>query len=138
MAIVTRTNGDAHGVVHQDVGISGTGIGGIIATGLTKRPTAYKIVATGAGPAAQDLRGEMGPNGAVEAILRVVAQAATITMYQVEDDASGTISVLVEGSGWATDVALRDAVRALGAAAGVGPVDLTLSTAVSTAGFKIA
>lgn len=137
MAIVTRVSGDAHGVVNVDVGISKTGIGGIISTGVAKRPTAFKIMAIGAGGAV-DLRGEMGVNGAVEAILRVVALTTNVIMYQVENTNAGQLSVVVEGNGWATDADLQAAVRALGATVGAGPVDLTQSTVSSAGGLKLA
>lgn len=138
MAIVTRVSGDAHGVVNVDVGVSKTGIGGIISTGVAKRPTAFKIMAIGAGGAV-DLRGdEMGVNGAVEAILRVVALTTNVIMYQVENTNAGQLSVVVEGNGWATDADLQAAVRALGATVGAGPVDLTQSTVSSAGGLKLA
>lgn len=131
MAIVTRVHGDAAGVVNVDVGTHGEGIGGIVATGISRRPTAYKIVAN------VDLRGETVTGGAVEAIFRVVAQKSSMLAYQVEDATGGQVSVLVEGSGW-SDADLQTAVRALGASVGVGPVSLAGTTVSSTGGLKLA
>jgi len=130
MAIVTRVHGDAAGVVNVDVGTHGAGIGGIVATGISRRPTAYKIVAN------VDLTGETVTGGAVEAIFRVVAQKSSMLAYQVENDTTGQVSVLVEGSGW-TDADLQTAVRALGSS-GVGPVSLAGTTVASTGGLKLA
>ena len=129
MAIFTRTAGDAKGVVHVDTGVAGAGIGTIISTGLVRRPTIYKLD-TGT----VDIRGEMGVGGAVEAILKVVATQATIVAYQVEDDNSGEMRVMVEATGW-TASELQVAVRALGASVGAGPVSLS-STTVSAVGLK--
>jgi len=130
MAIFTRTAGDAKGVVHVDTGVAGAGIGTIISTGLVRRPTIYKLD-TGT----VDIRGEMGVGGAVEAILKVVATQATIVAYQVENDNSGEMRVMVEATGWAAASDVQAAVRALGASVGAGPVDLT-STTASAVGLK--
>ena len=92
MAIFTRTNGDAKGVVNVDVGTHGSGIGAIIATGIGKHPTAFKI------DSSIDLRGEMGVGGQVETILRVISTRSTIIAYQVENNDSGQVSVLVEAT----------------------------------------
>jgi hypothetical protein len=92
MAIFTRTNGDAKGVVNVDVGTRGAGIGQIIATGIGKHPTAFKI------DSSIDLRGEMGVGGQVETILRVLSTRSTIIAYQVENNDSGQLSVLVEAT----------------------------------------
>ena len=129
MAIFTRTAGDAKGVVHVDTGTAGAGIGTIISTGLVRRPTIYKVD-TGT----VDIRGEMGVGGAVEAMLKVVATQATIVAYQVENDNTGEMRVMVEATGWAA-ADLQAAIRALGASVGAGPVDLT-STTVAAVGLK--
>lgn len=129
MAIFTRTAGDAKGVVHVDTGVAGAGIGTIISTGLVRRPTIYKVD-TGT----VDIRGEMGVGGAVEAMLKVVATQATIVAYQVENDNTGEMRVMVEATGWAA-ADLQAAIRALGASVGAGPVDLT-STTVAAVGLK--
>lgn len=121
MAIVTRVNGDAKGVVNVD-------FDSMVATGLTKRPTAYKITAP-------SMAAESGVGGAVEAIIRVLTQRATIVMYQVD---TTTLSVLVEATGWTNDAELEDAIQAMGATVGTGPIDLTSATVDSSAGFKLA
>ena len=126
MAIFTRTNGDANGVVHVDTGVHGGGIGGIVSTGIGKHPSMYKLD-TGT----VDLRGQTGVGGAVETMLRVIATQATVIAYQVENDNSGEVRVLVEATGWATSD-LQTAVRDLGT---VNGADLS-STAVTSVGFK--
>ena len=126
MAIFTRTNGDANGVVHVDTGVHGNGIGGIVSTGIGKHPTMYKLD-TGT----VDLRGQTGVGGAVEAMLRLIATQATVIAYQVENDNSGEVRVLVEATGWATSD-LQDALQGLGTVNGAN-LGSTTATAV---GFK--
>ena len=126
MAIFTRTNGDANGVVHVDTGVHGNGIGGIVSTGIGKHPSMYKLD-TGT----VDLRGQTGVGGAVEAALRVIATQATVIAYQVENDTSGEFRVLVEATGWDTGD-LQTAVRGLGT---VNGADMS-STSVTSVGFK--
>ena len=126
MAIFTRTNGDAAGVVHVDTAAHGGGIGGIVSTGIGKHPTMYKLD-TGT----VDLRGQTGVGGAVEAMLRVMATQATVIAYQVENDNSGEVRVLVEATGWAT-ADLQTALQGLGT---VNGADLS-STTASSVGFK--
>jgi len=134
MAIVTRYNGDASGVPGVDVGYKGAYTAGtIVATGIGKRISALRIAQAGV-----DLSGELGVGGAVEAILQVVATNATILAFQCESGAGGALSVLVEGNSWLTETALRDAVRALGATVGVGPVSVTTATATWAQGLKLA
>ena len=126
MAIFTRSNGDAQGVVNVDVGTAGTGIGTIISTGIGKHPTMY-LIDTGSAT----LVGKLGVNSAVEAILRTVTQIATVIAYQVENDGSGEMRVLVESTGW-TGSDLQTAIQAL---ATVDSCNLS-STTVSVVGLK--
>lgn len=130
MAIFTRTSGDAKGVVNVDVGTHGAGIGAIVATGIGKHPTAFNIVA------GVDLRGETGTGGAVEAILRALTVQSSILAYQVENDTSGQVSVLVEATSF--DAAgLQAAIRALGSI-GAGPVSMAGATVSTAGGMKLA
>lgn len=108
MAIFTRTNGDANGVVNVDTGVHGAGVGTLISTGIGKHISIFKLD-TGS----VDLSGQTDVGGAVEAILRTVAVQSTIVAYQVENDNSGEMRVVVEATGF--DAAgLQAAVRALG------------------------
>lgn len=126
MAIFTRTNGDANGVVNVDTGVSGGGIGGIISTGIGKHISIFKLD-TGT----VDISGQTGVGGAVEAVLRTVAVQSTIVAYQVENDNSGEMRVVVEATGF--DAAgLQAAVRALGTVNGAN----LGSTTVTAVGLK--
>jgi len=128
----TRVHGDADGVVNFDIGMTGdNSVGIIIATGLTKSPTAFKITANVA-----TLTSEMGVGGVVESVLRRVGVASTTTMYQVD---GAQISLLVEATGF-DDANLAAALNspALSTTANVAnivPVSFTVS---STEGFKLA
>jgi len=90
MAIQTRYAGDAFGINNVDKKYDGT-LDTIIATGLTKNPTALKITGFGTFTAA-----ESGTGGAVETILKQIAIDSTVVMYQVS---STQLSVLVEATG---------------------------------------
>lgn len=93
MAIQTRYAGDALPVVNVDNIAATTGT--IIATGLTKSPTALKILL---GNSQNFSAAEMATGGAVETILRSIAIDSTIVMYQVESTGS-QMSVLLESLG---------------------------------------
>lgn len=123
MAEVTRVHGNAEGVVNFDVAP-------LVATGLTKRPTAFKIVDAGLLNAAT----ERATGGVLEAIMRVLSTKATVVMYQLD---VGQVSVLVEATGWTNDAELQAAIVAIGAV-GTPAVDMAGAVVTSTAGFKLA
>jgi hypothetical protein len=143
----TKVNGDATAVVSTDIAGNSDNTSriatGIIATGLTGHPTAYKINGV-TGYAANNLTLESGLNrasgnvGLVTLILNVIQQRNTVTMYQVESS-SGQMSVLVESSAW-TDSDLQNYIRAnVGANTGVYGNSSAASVTVSSAnGFKLA
>jgi hypothetical protein len=130
MAIQTRYAGDANGINNVDAKYDGT-LATIIATGLTKNPTALKITGFGTFSAAESATG-----GPVEAILRSIAIDSTIVMYQVD---STQLSVLVEATG-ATTSAIQTRLQGLG-----GNIGLAANiysgpgvTVASSQGFKLA
>lgn len=130
MAIVIRTAGDAQGVNNVD---SGKGfLGNIIATGLTKNPTAVKVAL---GNSQTFTAAEMATGGAVEAILKTIAQDSTIVMYQVDTD---RLSVLLEAAGSSTST-IGDRIKALGNVGLAGNIYGGPGvTVTSSAGFKLA
>jgi len=134
MAIQTRYAGDATGINNVDAKYDGT-LATIIATGLTKNPTALKITGFGTFSAT-----ESGTGGPVEAILRSIAIDSTIVMYQVD---TTQISVLVEAIGTTTS-AVQTRLQTLngGAAGNIGLAANIYSgpgvACVSTGGFKLA
>jgi hypothetical protein len=132
MAIVTRVNGDAEGVVNFDSATDGT-LGTIISTGLTRSPLALRVAL---GNSQEFTAAESGVGGAVETILRQIAIDGTVVMYQVDTTA---LSVLLESTN--TNAAgiqtrLQALAANIGAAANVyAGAGVTVSSAV---GFKLA
>ena len=142
MAVFTRVNGDAGGVLNSDQGRTFANAT-IINTGIAAPITAYKvagIIPTGGG--AGNLAAELTTGGAVETLLRIISGNATILAYQT--DSNQQLSVLVERSGWASDTALQNAVRQTTAGDGLGNIGATgntwvgAATVTSTGGIKIA
>lgn len=142
----TRVNGDATAVVWTDIDGNTDGAArtatGIIAPGLTGRPTAYKIAAF-EGYGASNMTLESGINrtsgnvGIVNQVLGVIQQRNIVTMYQVESS-SGQISALVEHSAW-TAAELQAYIRANITQLGVyGNTVVANVTVSSSGGFKLA
>ena len=134
MAVFTRVNGTAEGVVHVDIADrpSQVSTGRIISTGIGKHPTMYKIEGN-----SSILSDQLGTGGAVEAILRVIATNAVVIAYQVEGGESDELRVLVEATSWndgSMDYDLELAIRALGTV-GVNPISLSNAN-VYEVGFK--
>ena len=152
MATVTKVNGDTQVVVNVGDSITKNANAVIINTGISSPIKAYKIAALGATAnlAAELSRGTNGTPGAVEALLGVVSGNATVLAYQVDvAGSSAQLSVLVERSGWSSDTALRDSIRAmLGTDPGAGfgtanigsksAITVSSATATSTGGIKLA
>lgn len=123
MADVTRYNGDA-GTVGDFINFIGANV------------TAYKVLVQNVTYVARDISGENGPGETIEAILKKVATRATVLGYQVENDSSGQISLLIEKGDW-TAADLQANIRALGTTVGNTTVDVSGSN-VSTSGYKLA
>ena len=139
MAVFTRINGDAAGVVQVDAGRAFANAS-IINTGIAAPLTAYKILLAAGTPAGGygNLAAELTTGGAVETALRCVSGNATVLAYQVDAASAGTsqISVLVERTGWASDTSLTTALTALGNIGALG--SMTVSTVSSSGGIKLA
>jgi hypothetical protein len=132
MAIQTRYAGDAQGINNVDAAYDGT-LGTIIATGLTKNPTALSI---SLGKSQTFVAADSATGGVVETFLRQIAVDSTIVMYQVN---SGLLSVLLEATGnTTTNIVTR--ITALGNATVAGGSNIWANsvTGVSTVGFKLA
>ncbi|CAB5214695.1 hypothetical protein UFOVP190_219 [uncultured Caudovirales phage] len=133
MAIQTRYAGDAQGVNNVDATTDGT-LATIIATGLTKNPTAIKIAL---GKSQAFAATDSATGGPVETILRTIALDSTIVMYQVD---TNQLSVLVEAAGnTTTNIGTRITAQGnLSTTLGTGNVWANAATVSSTTGFKIA
>jgi len=138
MAEVTRVSGGVLGGVNVD-----TDVGSLVSFNGSQ-PKAFAIVVKNGSGTAQALgnsgntTNEAGVNEAVERIFFTLLTRATITYYQIEDNASGQISVMMEANagGW-TAAEIQTAIRALGATVGTNNVDVT-GTTVTDLGFKLA
>ena len=150
MADVTRVHGDAYGVVHVDRSAAGDGALSanelVVNVGRSAKffgITLYNASGASEGTAA-DLQNELDPGEAVEAVLKAVQASIVsntqyggeILAYQVQDDTSGYISVMVAGSNWDSSN-LQTAIRALGTTVGSNNVDVS-GTVVTDTGFKLA
>jgi len=146
MAVFTRINGDAAGVVQVDAGRAFANAS-IINTGIAAPLTAYKvtIVPGAGGTGAGNLAAELTTGGAVETILRIVSGNATVLAYQTDAaGANSQLSVVVERSGWSSDTVLANAIKQTTAGDGAGNIGalancwVGAATVSSSGGIKLA
>ena len=129
MAVFTRVNGDAGGVVNVDAGRS-LANAVIINTGIAAPLTAYKVT-FGNG----NIGGtELATGGAVETALLLISGNATVLAYQA--DTGSQLSVLVERTGWVSDTILQQVLTQAGNIGATG--SSTVSAVTSTGGIKLA
>lgn len=140
MAEIIRVNGGVLGGVNVD-----TDVGSLVSFNGSQ-PKAFAIVVKNGSGVAQALgnstpgntTNEAGVNESIERIFFTLLTRATIIYYQVEDDDSGQISVMMEANagGW-TAAEMQTAIRALGTEVGANDVDVT-GTTVTDLGLKLA
>jgi hypothetical protein len=138
MAEVTRVNGSAFGVVHNDRSATGSGAISADETVILNGPQMdfFKIIVKDVSGNVEDLRNELDAGEGVEAIFEKITNGgANIEMYQVEGDTSGQISVAVYPAGAYTTSTLQTAVRTL-SAAGSNNLDCS-SSDVTDPGFEL-
>lgn len=141
MAVFQRANGNTGGVHNTGAG-KHTANATIINTGIAAPITAYKIGTFGStANLAAELQGVSGAGvtGAVETLLSLISQQATVLAYQVDvAGSSAQLSVITERSGW-TDAFLQANIQALATNIGAySAVVTTSATASSTGGIKLA
>ena len=156
MAIgVTKVNADSLAVVAVDESALASSFassrGGDQSAAVThftvsRNPTFVAIVIKDTSSNVIDISNEMDVGEAVEAVLRVCAENASILGYQVEA-AGGQISLMVEGPhtqstygananlAFAADLQAR--IRALGTTVGANNIDVS-NSAVTNVAFKLA
>jgi hypothetical protein len=138
MAIFTRINGDAAGVVNADAGRSFAN-SVVINTGIAAPLSGVKV--TFAAGTTGNIAAELCTGGAVETALRILSGNATVLAYQVDPvSAAGTggtqqISVLLERNGWVDDTRMQNMLTQQGNIGATG--SMTVSAAV-TSGIKFA
>jgi hypothetical protein len=137
MAEITRVNGSAFGVVHNDRSATGSGAISADETVILNGPQMdfFKIIVKDVSGNVEDLRNELDAGEGVEAVLRHIALKANIEMYQVEGDTTGQISVAIYPAGAYTASTLQTAVRTL-SAAGSNNLDCS-SSDVTDPGFEL-
>jgi hypothetical protein len=138
MAEVTRVNGSAFGVVHNDRSATGSGAISADETVILNGPQMdfFKIIVKDVSGNVEDLRNELDAGEGVEAIFEKITNGgANIEMYQVEGDTTGQISVAVYPAGAYTTSTLQTAVRTL-SAAGSNNLDCS-SSDVTDPGFEL-
>jgi len=127
MAEFYRTNGDAGSL-------------GTFVSFIGKTPKCYGIKLAGALGAA-NLAAEMGTNGAFAGILRQITSNATVLAYQVENNTTANVSIMLEAPSHFTATEIRDMIRNGGNGGGwygnTGAFDAS-STLVTDTGFKLA
>jgi hypothetical protein len=128
MADFYRTNGS--------VGSIGTFV-----SFIGKTPKAFGIKVAGTA-GAKDVSGELGPNDAMQGIFKALSSNATILAYQIENNSTGNVSVLLEGADNLTANNIRDIIRNGGNGAGgygnSSPLFDAGQTLVTDVGFKLA
>jgi hypothetical protein len=128
MADFYRTNGT--------VGTIGTFV-----SFMGKQPTCYGIKVAGTA-GAKDVSAELGPNDAVAGILKAISANATILAYQIENNSTGNISLMLEAPVEFTATNIRDIIRNSGNGAGgygnSSPLFDAGQTLVTNVGFKLA
>jgi len=138
MAEVTRVNGSAFGVVHNDRSATGSGAISADETVILNGPQMdfFKIIVKDVSGNVEDLRNELDAGEGVEAIFEKITNGgANIEMYQVEGDTTGQISVAIYPAGAYTASSLQTAVRTL-SAAGSNNLDCS-SSDVTDPGFEL-
>lgn len=141
MATVNRVNGDSQVVVNVGDSLTKNANATIINTGIASPISAIKIIAA-TGNLAAELGAPSGAGvpGAVHTLLQTIAGNASILAYQVDNNTANVqLSVIVERSAWASDLALQTAIRALGSNIGSqGVINMSAAAVSTTSGIKIA
>jgi len=127
MADFYRTNGS-------------TGSLGDFVSFIGKTPKCYGVRLIGA-DSARNLTNEMGVNGALGGVFRQLSSNATILAYQVENNTTGNVSIMLEAPATLTATQIRDIIRTGGNGGGwygnTGAFDCS-ATVVTDTGFKLA
>lgn len=128
MAQIYRTNG-------------GVGTIGTFVSFIGKTPKAFGIRIAGTA-GAKDVSGELGAEGAMQDIFKAISSNVTILGYQIENNSTGNVSVLVEGGSHLSAADMQAMIRTGGNGAGgygsSSPAFDAGSSLVTDVGFKLA
>ena len=103
---------------------------------IGKTPLAVAGYVAASGGSAVDLRGEVGVNYAVPAILNTLESNVTVLAYQIENGSGGNISLLLEGASHFSATDIQGIIRSAGTTVGNNSVDVT-GTMIAARGFKL-
>ena len=107
---------------------------------IGKQPTCYGIRLVGTA-GAKDVSAELGPNDAVAGIFRAISANATILGYQIENNSTGNISLMIEAPPTFTAANMQAIIRTSGNGAGgygnSSPLFDAGLTVVTNTGFKL-
>ena len=103
---------------------------------IGKTPLAVAGYIAASGGSAIDLRGELGVNYAVPAILNTIESNVSVLAYQIENGSGGNISLLLEGAAHFGASDIQAIIRSAGATVGNNAVDVTGSM-IAARGFKL-
>jgi hypothetical protein len=144
MASFTRVHGDARPVVNLDSkeGFKGTDNVFSDGTGIAINLEGPKLdlfsisLDSNTSPVDPEELDQMGTGGAIEAVLNLIQQLATVHMYQVDDDTgtSSQLSVAIYPTGAWTENTLQTAIRNLGT---VNTYDMSSADVESNSNFKL-
>ena len=129
MADFYRTNGN----------VTPGGLGTFVSF-IGKQPTCYGVRVVGTA-GSKDVSAELGPNDAVAGIFRAISANATILGYQIEDNSTGNISLMLEAPQTFTAANMQALIRNSGNGAGgygnSSPLFDAGLTVVTNTGFKL-
>ena len=108
---------------------------------IGKTPKAFGIRVAGTA-GAKDLSSELGPNDAFQGILKAISANATVLAYQVENNSTGNVSIMIEGGDQLTAANIQAIIRTGGNGAGgygnSSPLFDAGQSLVTDVGFKLA
>lgn len=108
---------------------------------ISKAPKAFGVRVVGSS-GAKDVSAELGPEGAVQGILKAISANATVLGYQIENNSTGNVSILIEGGDHLTAANIQSIIRTGGNGAGgygsSSPAFDAGSSLVTDVGFKLA
>ena len=130
MADFYRSNGN----------VSPGGLGTFVSF-IGKTPKAFGLRVAGT-TGAKDVSAELGPQGAVQDIFKAISSNVTILGYQIENNSTGNVSIMLEAPDTFSATNLRDIIRSGGNGAGgygnATPKFDAGQTLVTNVGFKLA
>jgi hypothetical protein len=109
---------------------------------IGKTPKAFGIRLSGTATGGTNLTNELGPEGAFAGVLKAISSNVTVLAYQIENNTTGNVSILVEGGDFLSAANMQAIIRTGGNGAGgygnSSPLADCGLTLVTDVGFKLA